>query len=645
MRLLPLLLFVLVQLASVACGQSIRFENLSASSVRVWKRTTIDVQPPHLSGRCEDGTEYVVARSAPDGLFIVDVLVSLGSGERKTVDLAKSQRIDFFPGEMPADIGAHFGGPLTVAGAPMQIRSIKIEGAGLTVRAFARFGKAMAAETWLRFAPSMPQIVFGEVAITCSNPLVPDQQETVGAVRLAFGDSFCCMPTRSPAEPIVAAGTTFADGQSRIVPFSFVWPRHVKASAEWASIGAMVHHEIAAVGVSRLFVNGNPHYPQGFSGRAWAVSKIEHALRAMTTWEPAACGPAPMSLTTGDQEEQVWTRGEALLPNAAPAVLVTYLSALKLAARPCHHLEVDGRQLDIGAHPDLVMLTGRPHYSRVVSPDQLGKADQNVGEWMTNGWIGPDRQHWFYKVVVAAYRYTGSDACQWMLENQARLYFFSETVRPNWSTSDYDSSRSVGWAGLLVSDLWSTLEDRTLAGIVAQRWRDRVLLVYIPKLGSAPGAIWQVFLDDPRVMAPEPGWATWQQSLGAYGLDLGCRVIPGCDPRGRQIARDAAFAVLDHGWTKHPDGWWRDWPFMLWTHAGKVASEPYVRAPDSRYADGSVANGGWAAPRYMFSTWMVPHIALVLQHEPDNAKALDILAQQQAWAAKRSWFPPELPTW
>ena len=606
---------------AVANAQVVHLANLSPTPYVGWKRCTVDTQPPHAAGLIGD-TVYRVGRKIGLDTWIVDLHVGLQGGERRSVDLATGVPLPLWPVPVPSNPIAHFGGVLKIDTTPIAMDAPVVDGAAVTMRGTVRLSPMLHAEVWLRWYPSQPGLVYGEATGLGSNGAVPDVQATVpaGGLRLVWGDGMPLVHGAGWGAPLVPGGTVFADGQGRTLPFVILWPRHCTTSHHWVQAAAAVHFTVGAVGITRLWPGGNPSYPPGFDPVAWAGARFQGSLLRLHTWDPGVIGPNPISSETGAQGDQVFVGGESLLPNGAGAEVVTYLGALKLTARPCHHLEANGRQADPAAHPNCVFWSGRPHWHLGVSPDQLGKTAAVTAD-DANGWFGPDREHWLYNTVAAAARITGSPALQRELEQQARIFLFSETVVPGWSTSGADAARSIGWAGLLVVHLWRNLEDRGLAQRVAQRWQQRVTQVYVPQLGNLPYDVWDVRIDDPR-LGPGAMWMAWQQSIGSYGLDLACEVLN--VPAGRALALKAAKACLQHNWI---------------LQGGRYHGVGNIRFPPPAP---SFYNGVTWPEAWFETTWDLPAVQVVLRHEPNHAKALAVWAQAigDLGGLPRSWVPP-----
>lgn len=614
-------LLVAACLTGAVAAQTVRVANHGGAAFAGWQRTTVDTQPALAAGQMGDAF-YVRGRKIGTDVWIVDLWLNLAPHQQRTLDLATAVPVASPSVTLPADTPQHFGGPLMVNDVPMQVAKICVDGAAVTVHAHARASAMLNVDVWLRWYPMQPGLAFGEAVVTASNGAIPDWRAVVGpsGIRVTWGDARLQVTgTAGLDAPIVPGGTILADGQARAVPFVLFWPRHLTTTLSWLQVIAAAERSVCATGIDRLWPQGNPSYPQSFDAGAWTASLYPEALRRLHTWEPGVVGPNPNSGDTGAQWDQVFVGGEFALPGGTGAEQIVYLSALKMAARPCHHLEANGRQADPADHPQCVFWSGRPHWHPVVSPDQLGKT-QAITVADTNGWMGPDREHWLYNTVAAAARLTGSPALQWELEQQARLFLFGETVTAGYSTSGPDAARSIGWAGILVVHLWRNLEDRALADRVAQRWQQRVLQVYVPTLWNRPLDVWDVRIGDPR-LGPGAWWMAWQQSIGSYGLDLACDVLN--VPQGRQLALKGAKACLEHNWILQTG---------RYHGVGNITFPPPPAIDYDRHA--------WPPP-WFETTWDLPALAVVLRHEPTNGKALAVWQQalSDLGLNRRSWVP------
>jgi hypothetical protein len=616
-RLLRALTWLLA--CSLCLAQQVRIENLGPP-FSGWVRTTIDRDPPRAVGQVGDAT-YVVGRQTGRDTHVVDLRVTLAAGEQRTVDLSAAAPTSWVRPPLPADPVAWAGGPMTLAGQPMQWVSLAPDGAGYLLHLRARTGRMFCVDVWATYYPGQAWAP-AEALVTCSNPAVPDMGEATGDLALVFGDALTIVPGRGVGAPLVAAGTAFADGQARVLLLTFVWPRHLQTASEWSSVGSQAALGVAAVGIERLQAQGNPRYPPVFSARDWAAPKLPEAVRRLHTWERAVCGPNPRSADTGSQEDQVFVRGEMLLPGGAPAAMVTYLSAAKLANRPCNHLEADGSPMNgtttvPGKLP--ILWNGRPHAGLWSVVDRRGKPTALAESAVPGGWSGPDVEHAFAATLFAGARATGSPALQQLLRSWATIYRLQWTTTPGWSTTQPYAARAVGWEGMLAVHLWDGLEDRELAAAVADHWRKRwdTVLSTSPRMQAA---VWDIRTDDARLGSGQ-WWLPWQQAVGAYGLDIAGERFG--RPAARAMALAAAKTVLARAW-RRVDG--------LWRSTSQMPVDP-ARDAETQWTEAWAYFGGALG------------IATILRHEPQHEQARAIwqqLVDSATKAGETSWLAPEV---
>lgn len=511
-------LVLALALCSPLLGQTARLANYSQNYFAGWKRITVDTKPPHQAGASIDGVQYRLGRPIGEDAYVVDVYAGLVPGQKAEYNLSKFAPVDYEPPLLPGNIAEIIGGMPTVNGTAMSLVGINLaDGAGVDAHFRTRINKMLVVDLWLTWYPSQAYVCQGEALITCSNPGVPDLTEQVSSIDLKFGDAMV-LPLGGQAGKLIASPTNFADGQARAVPVTFVWHRNITSATQFNTAAALSTFGVGGVGVSRLLPGGNPRYPSGFNPIQWAGQKLPESIRRIHTWDVGAVGPNKVSGDTGAQEDQIFVRGESLLPGGQGAELVAYLGALKMANRPCHHRELDGRMLDYDGHtvPRLLLWDGRPHWSIAVSPDRLGKQGE-LSVAAANGWWGPDVEHWLINTLMAATRLTGSPCCQYLLANHATIYHFQWTSQPNISTSQTYAARAVGYEAMNAVAMWENLEDRSLAISVKQRWVDRFNSIIRPSYIGKD--IYDLRFNDPR-LGQGWWWLPWQQSVAAYGLYL-----------------------------------------------------------------------------------------------------------------------------
>ncbi len=601
-------------IVSTARAQEVTVANHWHTASTGWHRTTVDVRPPHAAGTLPDGTRYVLGRQTGRDVWAVDLHLELEPREVRTLNLSTGTASAPPAVAPPEDIFGHFGGWAAVNGVPLGIVSGQVDGAAVSVHLRGRVGRTFVVDAWLDWRPDEPWLVTGEATLTSSNPAVPDVLEAVhdGGYTLTFGDSMAWGNVLAPA------GDTFADGQARAVPVAFAWPRHAPSYEAWfLTVPQAVYRCVCLVGVRELWAGqGNPRVLPGLNPGEWTGIRYPVALSRIGTWEAAVTGPNMNSADSGAQGDQVFVAGECMFQPGPEQV--HYLSALKLAARPNHLRRPDGSPMDPAEVATVQFWHGRPHAQS--THNLLGKS-RGIEAVDAHGWWGPDTEHWLANGLTVAARVTGSRALQAELSQQARLYLMSQALpgpgHENWVTSGTDAARAIGWVNILAVHLWENLEDRALAARVRQRAIDRMTAVYIPQL-TARGDYWDVRRDDPRLGTGD-WWIPWQQSVGAYGLDLAGERFG--VPEARNVALRGARAVLRDAWRQDAGRW------LTQPQRPVDTTRDTLRDESFNYFGMSLA------------------VATVLKHEPANATARSIWQQLLASATKEgdlSWLAPEV---
>jgi hypothetical protein len=358
MHRIPLLLFLLCCLLP---AQVVSVANIAPVPFSGWVHTTVDLAPPHQAGSVGD-TTYVVGRAVGLETRVVDLRVMLAAGEERSIDLAASTPIEFMLAPLPADPLAHFGGACTFAGEPLALVGLQPDGAAWLATMRGRVGRMFVVTVWVPWFPDQPAWAYGECAVIASNPGVPDMVATAppGAA-LQFGSALTILPGRGLA-PFLTAGDTFADGQGRVAPVMFLWLQHLRRASDFSSVGAAADWGVSAVGVSRVWADGNPTYPASFNVRSWIAGNLPESARRLWTWDEPVIGPAIRSSASGGQEEQFWTRGEPMLhPARFELRAVPRAEAARGAAVQPTRDRGEPLDLDRHASPRLLFWDGRPH--------------------------------------------------------------------------------------------------------------------------------------------------------------------------------------------------------------------------------------------------------------------------------------------
>lgn len=615
-------------------GPVVRLNNYSNQRYSGWLRVNVD------DLELVDGSEHFVGERTSLDTRAVDVYVSIDGGTTQHVHLHGGDEPIVMRPELPSNPLQYLGGLPTCGGKLMTLVDLKQDGVAIIAHFRARFGRTFVADLHLQWFADQPWMT-GELIVTSSNPEVPDITETAPEMPISFGNSVILH--RGSGDPVTHLGGRYCDGQARVYPIVLAWLGKF-GPTDYRNFGVVASFGLGAVGVSQLLHDGNPNYPAQFDAPQWAAQRLSEAVRRSLTWEPPAVGPASNSTVTGAQEDQVFVRGEALLPGGVGGEWVTYLSALKLAHRPCHMLMADGSPWDVETHagPRAVMWDGRFHWHTGVSPYQHGKPRQPTAAELTREgtpWFGYDVEHALFATLAAGARYTGSMGCQFLLEQVARTYLAQYTTTPGWSTSGPNASRAVGWEGIMAVHLWRELKDRRLARRVKNHYRERVSVVIVPALRGKTW--WDTRVGDERVWddsmqgqtGPWQEWAwamPWQQSIGAYGLELGCRVL-GADPEGIVIAVAAARVCVERDWLKLPGE----------TRYRNIGNQPAVLENRSNMT------AAWfdARPRWFETTWAVPAVDVMRRYAPEDERTAELWAQikDDVRNGRQSWVPPEAP--
>lgn len=520
-------------LAASATAQFLHVSNTSGGRFDGWIRTTTDVDLPPATKL----DRVLIVRGRPLGLQLwsVDVRVALEPGETLGYKLVSLQSAPWRTAPVAADALKAMGQP-SLAGAPLSVKEVTLDGAGYFVHLAGRVRPMLHADLWLKHYPDQPGIACGELVLCASNASLPDLQVAVPEdLTLRFGEA-AVIVLGLPAGPLMPAGDAMADGQAKSWPVTVVWPRLLR-DFEWSTAGALSNLQIGARGLTYTWPGGNPLFPG--SVREWVQKNTPPAIASLHSWS-AALGVNPRSGDTGAQEDQFFVGGEASVPGAD---LPRYLAALGQSRRPCHHLESSGELIRLSDRPQLKFWEGRAHWHRGVSPDQLGKRTTLSIRDVPGGWWGPDEEHLLYNSVVVSYRLRGSPALQWQLEHAARHLLAMPRGRVG-------AARAIGYRGWLASHLWRNLADRKLAQQVRAFFLDHFATELLPALTRA-GDIWDV-REDPR-LGPGRRYMAWQLAVGAGGLWAASTDFDSM--AGQDHALAAAKRVLTDAYVQTDAGW------------------------------------------------------------------------------------------
>lgn len=629
----------------------ITLTNLSSTRYSGWKRL---VTSSPLAGPRRFGNTLIVP-GVRTGLSdqIIDVKVDcLEPGQ--SLEIGETTPVDFERGQIPPAPIDFFGGPARVDGLEMLWKSLVPNGAGWDCHLWMRTRRTLSVDLFFTWYPDQPGWASGRVMVTSSNPLVPDMVETLAEdLKLTFGDAFV-VPVFAAAGRIVDAGTTFADGQSMVIPVTFLWLRHCTSEQEWGSAGAAAGFGIHGCAIEQLFPMGNPTLPPGFNGSGWAVPLVKESVRRLRTFEAPMLGANPLSPATGRQEDQLFVRGECFGAEGAGCGMLAELAAMKMANRPCHHLEVDGDPLRQG--PDQIFWDMRPHWA-INQAKKLGKPRQ-VSQEETRGWWGADVEHWLINTLFVGARMTGCPALQRLLEHQAGNYMRQQTIVPNWSTSQAYAARAIGYEGHNVVLLWRALRDRELAERVRQHWLlrwQRVILPHIDRMSGqfTSGAFLDCRENDPR-LGTGWWWMPWQQAVGAYGLYMAGKEFD--VPSARTWGATFALQVVNEAWVgagevqldapesavdrSNFDAFVREELGALPEQTDATAAPLWTTRPLAPVSGGGIHDGSFN----YFGMALAPAVVLMAFPAHPRARAIwNYLTERATTQADTSWLAPGVP--
>lgn len=530
-----------------------------------WFHTTISQPLPKPSIRVG---EYLLVQGRAEGrrgpaesdgpaFYGVDILGPRPrGGQRITLDVFDNAKEEKFKLEIPREVVSD---PLGYFGIPRlmgQPFSLVFSGADTFVENGAHYevhlrirGVPICFDLRLRYYPRFGGYneLRGTLTITNSH----DQ----------FADVAVAVPTGvldGGGHAFVAPGDFLATGQGPAT-FPVVYDRR-------SGMIALDQQKVIAKGIDRIGPLEKIAMPGAYDEAKWR-GLVRGTFDMLTTWEAPPIGVAARSGDAGDQEDQGYSQGfESFMPNASLMTIRARLeAAYSMRKRPCHHLARDGSPLDPETQsPRLVYWNGQPHWHTGVSPNQLGKPRAPTDREAHN-WSGPDNEHLLINNLAAAYELTGDMACHDELVHHAMLYLGSETEDPQISNTSLCIARALGWGCLAMTHCYRLLRSPALAN----RIRDRVQARIQRHMQEWPlGTLWDVRQNPGNYMGMDATVAPWfwmgyQQSVGAFGAYVACRVmglptsmkqwaiaaardvVLRCYPSGREILGLAANKVTE----------------------------------------------------------------------------------------------------
>jgi len=204
---------------------------------------------------------------------------------------------------------------------------------------------------------------------------------------------------------------------------------------------------------------------------------------------------------------------------------------LQEGLRPTHFREADGSKALSAAHPRLNLWMGRPHRMLTVSPDQLGKPNEDSWDQLglragydaaRHGWAGLDPQHTSLLALATAAMLTGDPQLVDLLDDFAETYLSSYTLpstHPGYFSSAMDAARAVGRLGYTCAWMDLILDRQD----IRDRNQGRLTEVILRTWNLTSGNVVRPLDIVPRVnLAPSPGnlpeWHPWQEGIAVHGL-------------------------------------------------------------------------------------------------------------------------------
>jgi len=188
--------------------------------------------------------------------------------------------------------------------------------------------------------------------------------------------------------------------------------------------------------------------------------------------------------------------------------------------RPIFFMESDGSIVRASDHFDYTAWDQGPHWSKVLSPDRLGR---DVQKWeLFNGeWTPNDEEHDVSALWLAHdVKINDSETSRLTLEMGAEHLIARHTMpstKPKWSTNGYGAGRAVGRTMLNVAENYLATGNLKLLLHVYKKWTEVIEPLYAtPKEVN----VYRVIGGDDRVFGgKKDGWVVWEDAIFVMGAD------------------------------------------------------------------------------------------------------------------------------
>lgn len=574
----------------------IRVSNPSPSPSRHWIRTVLPTErladvpdrgwlrvaegeygplppiPYVLGHRCQAGRTIFLRPTLPPGMG--PRILELDRGRTDPPNIPPALSADEL-----ADPAGAFGIPPTASlyrpdappvRVPLDIVASIEEGPCRSMLFRARLAPMVVAEVSVEFYPDQAAVpgtlrwVFAGTDSTVREEFTMLRVEFGDFVVPRFSGAIPCH-TGADAKSLEIRGPSYAGrGQRIVVPFTMILDQRLKTEDDYTETHAFLVRPAWADGFHGAS-DWSPCGPRPYATRDRGLPFIGAKAHGLFTGSPKLwernipdLGRPANSRTTGEHEDWGASKGEML--SVDPAASLIYLAvACQEAKRPNAMRETaDPIGFD---RPGLVLWDGVPHYHPGVGSDKLGIPP---GTWLdlAGDWTGPDRQHWSINNLAAAYLSNPSPGLLIQLQEEALVWFYSQTVDPGLTTSGTGEPRGQGRALQVGAWLcWLLPEDSEDHTRVRERLQERVELVYKPHLKRmrdrgeiSPLGLTQHPLAMTELAAEaERAWMPWQDAIGFIGYYAAARVLDDSELLELLIPPLVTFAR--YGWWTEGQGW------------------------------------------------------------------------------------------